>query len=1575
MNPARFVGLNTRITRGMLITRQPSSISHIAQESGWTKDPSFHRWTDANGNIKTVDMDGSIRYYDKLGKLHRDNDQPAIIMANSGGLFWYQHGEKHRDGGPACLPANGDAEWYQHGELHRENGPASTTASGIQLWYRYGKLHRTDGPAIERPDGTKEWWVDGKKHRIDGPAVIGLQETAWYQNDQLHRDNGPAVEHSNGTKVWFDRGMRSRLDGPAVEMPDGTKEFWLDGIHIYTQHDDDIPDPFISKVLYHVFIDYGKEEMIKRMGLDQKDTEPFSLYDLSCMVDKLPPLSNLSKKQMQYVRNGVKLQDSDVQLEHAIHILNKLPSNMLIALSLPPNKNFIDVLVDQLVQQNPQTSLREIPKLFARHLDLFDKNFYFNDKLADFINQYVANNSADEVVAQLRDWPHGMLQQLQLPATVVSALNNPAPSKDKRIRKFFETQKPVVVAQNTSPDQPVRQVDSNGTVYHYLHGKFHRLDGPAIENANGTKEWWVNGERHRADGPAVEQPHGTTEWWLNGKKHREDGPAIEFPSGAKIWYLNGVKQAGLYIGPGAKRTWKDGHDKIHRDDGPAVEHEDGRLDWYQHGKRHRVGAPAIIVPDGTEYWYQNDVLSRLGGPAVDMSGGHKEWYIDGVPFKNANAYWKWVFDKTDLDTKSLAEIITTLESYNLFNEYPLELPAINIVLTKLQQRIQKDGVPDVDMPFLRRLPVTWLNQLALPHDVISALNEQAREQSKSNKIKKIFQVQHMKRMAQSGVNTQPQKKDRYGNISYWLDGKLHREDGPAVERKNGDKIWWWHGKLHRDNGPAIEKEDGSQEWWIHGVPQAFKVVHQEGNEEKQKTHIEWEDAERKLHRDDGPAIEYPEAFNSHKEWWTHGKLNRDGAPAVVDNAGLEKWYVNGELHRIGGPAFTHRDGSQEYWLHNQRIIDPDDYWLQMTNYVNLKSDSLTEILQELEKYRLTTAPTNLMCTKMILRYLQVNINTHGVQDDAIPWLRKLPHEWLTKLVLPSEIVAKLNDRSSIQVQPTKIKKFFSTQKPVCVAQQANVQTNPSPNDDNFWENDFGDKFWENALGLPHRLNGPAMELANGTREWWVNGKKHREDGPAVEFPNGDKQWWFNGVLIQKCYRSGNVIVWEDNNGEKHREDGPAMEYDDGQKEWWQHGQMHRDDGYAFIDANNLRAWYQHGKLHRTDGPSYVADNGYEAWYINGVQHRIGGPAVTYPNGIGGTERGDFYINGIRYTDEGKYWKDVLSEIGCTKTNLKTVLTSSPKPLTNLVDTLQAYDVFDNLEPTTQHANIILKTMQTIVDNKKCSLEEIRKIPHDWLTKLNLSPEMITTLNTPQVHNQHSPIKKFFSATTSAAPDTPTIKDVDPNGNITYRKDGVLHRDDGPAVERGNGSQQEWMLYGKRHRNGGPAVTTDYGHEEWWSNDRRHRLDGPAVIWPGGSKEWWQYGLRHRNDGPAVEYDDGHYDWYWHGEKMTKETYWRYATEFSYDSDSLADVINDLYKRNYFKYNPDPSLPDCGVAANVGLSSRPVANDADIAALKKLPYEWLIQLKLDPAHIEAINKHDNKPTRKFFSVSLPVLQAQ
>ena len=54
------------------------------------------------------------------------------------------------------------------------------------------------------------------------------------------------------------------------------------------------------------------------------------------------------------------------------------------------------------------------------------------------------------------------------------------------------------------------------------------------------------------------------------------------------------------------------------------------------------------------------------------------------------------------------------------------------------------------------------------------------------------------------------------HIFHYLDGKRHREDGPAIEWFNGNKYWCLYGELHREDGPAIECSDGDKEWYLNG---------------------------------------------------------------------------------------------------------------------------------------------------------------------------------------------------------------------------------------------------------------------------------------------------------------------------------------------------------------------------------------------------------------------------------------------------------------------------------------------------------------------------------------------------------------------------------------------------------------------------------------------------------------------------------------------------------------------------------------------------------------------------------------
>jgi len=65
----------------------------------------------------------------------------------------------------------------------------------------------------------------------------------------------------------------------------------------------------------------------------------------------------------------------------------------------------------------------------------------------------------------------------------------------------------------------------------------------------------------------------------------------------------------------------------------------------------------------------------------------------------------------------------------------------------------------------------------------------------------------------------------------------------------------------------------------------------------------------------------------------------------------------------------------------------------------------------------------------------------------------------------------------------------------------------------------GDTTWLDDQGRPHRLDGPAIISAAGTRYWFRHGVLHRRRGPAVEYVNGEKEYWLKGLPQSVLARS------------------------------------------------------------------------------------------------------------------------------------------------------------------------------------------------------------------------------------------------------------------------------------------------------------------------------------------------------------------------------------------------------------------------------------------------------------------------
>ena len=107
-------------------------------------------------------------------------------------------------------------------------------------------------------------------------------------------------------------------------------------------------------------------------------------------------------------------------------------------------------------------------------------------------------------------------------------------------------------------------------------------------------------------------------------------------------------------------------------------------------------------------------------------------------------------------------------------------------------------------------------------------------------------------------------------------------------------------------------------------------------------------------------------------------------------------------------------------------------------------------------------------------------------------------------------------------------------------------------------------WYKEGTTIAHRLDGPAYEGVNGSKEWWVEGKYHRLDGPAYEGVNGTKFWYKEGKL--------------------HREDGPAYIKANGIPDWYLEGKCYTEK--EFNEKRNPSSPTCEGKVVEIDGKKY-----------------------------------------------------------------------------------------------------------------------------------------------------------------------------------------------------------------------------------------------------------------------------------------------------------------------------------------------------------------------------------------------------
>lgn len=385
----------------------------------------------------------------------------------------------------------------------------------------------------------------------------------------------------------------------------------------------------------------------------------------------------------------------------------------------------------------------------------------------------------------------------------------------------------------------------------------------------------------------------------------------------------------------------------------------------------------------------------------------------------------------------------------------------------------------------------------------------------------------------------------------------------------------------------------------------------------------------------------------------------------------------------------------------------------------------------------------------------------------------------------------------------------------------------------------GTKRWYKD-GFLHREDGPAIEWSDGDKYWYTNNLLHREDGPAIECVNTcDNQYYLEGIYTSKAefdsriskknnmkyskdnpptepgtydlgdgisiyisaYENGHTFTLWQRNSKTHRDNGPAIIDHWGNKEYWIDGKRHRVDGPAIENVSGDNEYYVNGVAHRLDGPALDYVSGHKTWYKEGKIHREDGPACYGPN-----SKNEWYLE-----DKKVSKKKVDALIASKKSEV------------------EKYMIFteDKIKAMNEHCAKVLDA-------------HIKPLPY---SETNLPTEIgnynlgngvwyeVTENYIAWKNNESEGFHKL---------DGPAV--VYHDGKKRWYKDGLRHREDGPAID--DPDNKSWYMNGLSHREGGPAIEDLCNQKYWWYKDGfLHRADGPAVEYPDGTKWYYLNGVR------------------------------------------------------------------------------------------------------------------------------------
>lgn len=622
--------------------------------------------------------------------------------------------------------------------------------------FKDGQLHSTIGPAVEYANGKEEYRVKGVYCSPEAFTETFLlpRKSSHEITENERKSFTGVIVYPSGVSQWFSNGKLHRVYGPAILNPENKEfgEHWYQHGKLHCEDGPAIFDPSStlgSKQYWLNGIFYLSEEDFKR-ALEAKKTE-INILTLRDTWENVP-------KDYTGIVHYSASHATFWFYKGLLHRDNDLPAKVF------------------------QNGDKEWYKFGMRHRDKgpacvsrTSEKWYFYDQL------HKEDGPAEKYTSGYIQYHlHGEKFFTQDEFNRVLNLEK----NMTQITANYHGQIPL--AFTGVVEMPKEKV-------WYSKGQIHREMGPAREHVDGKMEWRHKGKLHRAGNlPAIIFPNGDKEYFLHGSFHRTDGPARIAIDGTEEYYFHGKKYTKKEFEYYQKRKL------IPRNISSFGEFTvdfTGCLSilgnftfWFENGFLHREEGPAVMTYFFEE-WYQNGKLHREDGPAsVDHRTKKSEYWIEGKQL-------------TDLEFEEYSKSTTKFYFLRSIKNAPKE----NIELCNSEYHTTDNYTGTVKSERLVRSfykgylhssegpALVWADSGKDYYFFGNKLSEKEFNILFANRIQVKTTFDIPDNFTGIAINTFQE------STSWYKNGKLHNEDGPAiVNRYHTGNSWYLNGVFHSE---------------------------------------------------------------------------------------------------------------------------------------------------------------------------------------------------------------------------------------------------------------------------------------------------------------------------------------------------------------------------------------------------------------------------------------------------------------------------------------------------------------------------------------------------------------------------------------------------------------------------------------------------------------------------------------------------------------------------------------------------------------------------------------------------------